>query len=242
MRARGGALMVLDVTTGSAAAVAAPAIPDSVAQAAFSPDGSLLAVQAGGPGDAEYEPEPPGSEIVLIDDWSSRNPRAESVPVPADSELAGQGAWAPDASRLALIPLHSPMQTGGGWLRTIERRAGEWVAGPGGSASIPDGYLLGWQSASRIVVWSSAGILSTNIDGSSPTPLSRVPGSAEVSVTNVQLAYALLPDLVSRPPGDPDRGPWPPWLRIATVTVILLAGGSVAIVVWSIRRRRRRAR
>ena len=51
---------------------------------------------------------------------------------------------------------------------------------------------------SRIVLLSSSEIESVNIDGSSAATLARVPGSAEVNVTNLQLAYALLPDLASR--------------------------------------------
>jgi len=239
MRARGGRLMVLDVTTGAAQPVAGPDIPDSVAQAAFSPDGSLLAVQAGGPGESEVQPAPPGAKVVLVGAWSSRTPAVESVPVPADYELAGQASFAPDGSRLALTPAHRPERSGSGWLRTIERRDGAWVSGPDGAASISDGFLLGWQSASRIVLWSSSEIESVNIDGSSAATLARVPGSAEVNVTNLQLAYALLPDLASRPAGEADRGPWPPWLRTITAGVVVAVLGIAALVVWSIRRRRR---
>jgi len=241
LRARGGRLMVLDVTSGQAHPITGPAIPESVAQAAFSPDGSLLAVQAGGPGESEHQPAPPGSEVRMVrggSEWAHPSV-IDTVAVPPFYELAGQSAFSPDGSRLALTAVSGRPESGA-WLHTVERSDEGWVAGPGPASGMRDDYFLGWQSSERIVVRSGQEILGVDIGGGSRQLLSRISASTQGVVYNVQLAYTLLPGLEVRAVGEVDRGPWPPWLRAAVtgVVLILLAAATVAVLVRRAHRRR----
>ena len=75
------------------------------------------------------------------------------------------------------------------------------------------------------------------LDGGTAEPLGAVPSTANYGVGRVQLAAGLLPDLVVREAGEPDRGPWPTGLR---VTVALLTAGAAGLLALVVTRRTRR--
>lgn len=251
LHARGGQLWALDVHSGQTQRLGATEIPDSVAQAAFSPDGSLLAVQAGGPDGAEHR-QRFGESVVIVRFTDARI--VATAPVPPYYRLAGPAAWSPDASRLALVAEgYSRPEQAEPWLRTLERtEAGVWSAGPEAAPGVPDGLFLGWQSRDRVVLHGQAGdpaqplgaILAVDVDGSALTELSRIEVEArsDMNLTSMQLAYVLLPDLQVRPAAEPNRGPWPTWLRaVAAITALLAVGAAWASVAVVRARRRTRA-
>ena len=243
LRARGGQLRLLDLDTGRTDTPTTPDLPTSVAYAAFSPDGTLLAVQAGGPEDgAEQRQSPPGRLLVVR---LSDGVVVATAPTPSYYRLANQAAWSPDGRRLALTPetqFPSP-ETTGAWLRTMEiSPSGAWQPGPAVTGA--SGFFLGWQTPDRVVVRTSE-IMAVDLNGGSSTVLSQVDVALEddVYIVDLQLAYALLPELRTRPAGEPDRGPWPTWLRVtvAVATLAVLLPLALAAVVVRARVRRRRS-
>jgi hypothetical protein len=238
-RARGGRLTLLDVTTGERHPIDAL---DSVAYAAFSPDGTDLAIQAGGPDGAEHRSTPPGTDLVVI-----TVPGGEvvaTVRVPAEFHLASQAAWSPDGSRLALT---SESSADSAWpgspalrLRTLERDGADWRVG---RDEVPSGDFLGWRSAGRFVMATGDEVVSVDLGDGSRTPLARLDPATDhdVLVVDLQLAYGLLPDVQERLHGDIDHGPWPSWLRVAALAVAFAVLGCLTlalVVVARVRRRR----
>jgi hypothetical protein len=243
VHARGGRLMVLDIRTGESRVVGGAELPPSVAEAAFSPDGSLLAVQGGGPSGGEHRQG--YDRTILIVRFVDAEVVA-TVSVPSSYRLAGPAAWAPDSSRLALVTADDAMQDPvGGWLRTLDRSDdGSWEVGPP-APTVPRGVFLGWQFRDRLLLHAQVGdpvttprsIVAVNFPGGAYDPLSRpeVEVRSDMMVASLQLAYSLLPDLRVRSAGEPDRGPWPVWLRVSVTVVVLLALGIASAVVFAVR-------
>ncbi len=236
-RARGGRLTLLDAISGERYPID---VLESVGNAAFSPDGTELAIQAGGPDGAEHRSIPPGADVVVI--TVPGGEVAARVAVPTDYQVANQAAWSPDGSRLAL--------TSGSRLRTVERDGAGWRVGP---AEVPVGFFLGWRSSDRFLMATGADmpgdsaaqspeIVSVDLGDGSRTPLARLdPGTGlDVLIGDLQLAYGLLPDVRVRPAGDIDHGPWPPWLRTGATAAALILLSGVALSIIVVRRARMR--
>ena len=201
-----GPLYVLDTTTGAAVAVA-----DDVAAAAFSPDGSRIAVQSR------------GSQQIRVLDRSGRS--VEQLLAPAGTRVAGGDAWSPDGSliavldatgdRVAFVPvaatvvLPAPLRTSGrvlGWLSPTE------VLVPAPATSWPTGDFR---------------VLRADLTSGDTSVWTSVPTSGgNDAVSDVTLATALLPQAHLDAPGDVDRGPWPLGVRVGFV----VAGAVLSLV------------
>ena len=86
-------------------------------------------------------------------------------------------------------------------------------------------------------------IVTTGLDGQPTSTLTgRDPDLGEnLHVGYLQVAYQLLGEVRSRPAGDPDRGPWPPWLRVLLGGCLTVVVVTVGVPLWLVRRRHRRA-
>ncbi|MET7399727.1 WD40 repeat domain-containing protein [Dactylosporangium sp. NPDC005572] len=210
-----GELTVLDLATGGTSTVAGQR---GVLDAAFSPDGRTLAAQV-------------ATELRLL----TAGGGSTVVPLPEGHRLGGPAAWSPDGSRLALfrVAAGSPSWAAGYW-------------SPSGLAvlDLPTEVSTPLDTnATRILGWQGADLLASNGDTIVSVPptgparvLARLQPGNDHWIDTVQLATARTGDLQVRDTGV-DRGPWPWWLRVLTVGLLLLAGGVVLMVL-----RRRRAR
>lgn len=249
-----GDISVLDVSSGEVRAV-----PGATRAwtAAFSPDGSELAVQhsvaAGGT-----------LEVVDLEGTGRR-----SLALPAGHQLGGADAWSPDGALLATSPVPSPC------LDAIDEA--EWTACQRQWSSIPDvidfvsatgrpaevpgpiegvtpeqgreqGRVLGWASAREVVVLAGRAhpehsgpgdfvVTRVSLDDGATERLSVVPNNGNYGVGRFQLAAGLLPDLHVRAAEEPDRGRWPVTLR---VTLAVLAAAAVGLLASTLVRRARR--
>ena len=192
-----GPLFVLDTRSGRS-----ELLTGDVTAAAFSPDGSRVAVQS------------PGSPRIRVLDRSGRT--VEQLLAPDRARIAGGAAWSPDGSLLAVfddvrdhvefVPVTTtavvpaPVPSGGrvlGWLSRTE------LLVPAPLTSVGDGdqrLLRADLVEGNTSVWASV-----------PT------AGARYAVRDVTLATALLPEAQLVAGGDVDRGPWPLGLRIGFV-------------------------
>jgi dipeptidyl aminopeptidase/acylaminoacyl peptidase len=227
---RSGVLSVLDLATGETAML--PAVTPVVA-AAFGPDGRL-AVQTG-----------PTTIWVGTTDGS----RTATMTVPDDHRLVDGVAWSPDGRLLALTGSTSTY-LGDDMYEVRPHVAFADATGAAGPVPepVPAEEMLGWRSPDRIVartaVTPPGEISEIPLGGGPARVLGRFPPgngceyrSHPCLAVDVRMASGRLADLVVRPAGRADRGPWPAWF------VLVLAGGAVgglligAALVSAVRRR-----
>jgi hypothetical protein len=209
-----GELAVLDLATGVSSTVAGQR---GVLDAAFSPDGRTLAVQV-------------GTELRLL----NADGGSTVVPLPDRHRLGGPAAWSPDGNRLALfrVAAGSPSWAAGYWypdglaVLNLPTR----VSTPLDTTATA---ILGWQGADLLASDHDT-IVSVPSTGSARVLARFQPGN-DHWIDMVQLATARTGDLQVGDTGV-DRGPWPWWLRMLTVGLLILALGVVLLVL-----RRRRA-
>ncbi|WP_432562411.1 TolB family protein [Kineococcus sp. SYSU DK003] len=205
-----GQLFVFDTRTDRAAAV--PGAADVVA-AAFSPDGSRLAVQG-----------TTAAAVRIVDPVGGAG---RQVPVPAGMRLAGAAAWSPDGELLAL-------RDGDRHLLFVATTPGREVPRP-----VPGrGDVLGWVAEDAVLHQAPAQgpghrtdfrVLRTDLADGSATPYLRIPtGGGSYAVSDLSLATALLPHAVTVQATEVDRGPWPLPLRLALVVVGALTAVSAS--------------
>jgi len=234
-----GDVGLLDVQTGIAEAL--PGASD-VKSAAFSPDGTELALQHGLVGGT--------LEVVSLVGVS---PRIVQAP---GGELDGPAAWSPDGLLLATTRLDC------GWYPELGACVGgapeiSFVDATGQGRRVPDplqvdvlggNRVLGWTASNEVAVLTETKLSDVDpdpgtywvtavpLDGGDPRRLSAIPGSSNYGVGRFQLASALLPDLdVRAASGTIDRGPWPLPLRAA---VVLLTGIAIAAMAKEVMNRR----
>lgn len=199
-----GPLFVLDVGTGTSDLVA-----EDVSVAAFSPDGTRIAVQGAG-----------GSPVRVLDRSGAV---LEQLDVPAGAALAGGDAWSPGSSLLAVVDER-------------DERIGFLPTGSGPTAGVPDavpgtGPVLGWLSDTEVLVHAPADasgdyrIARADLTTGASAPWTSIPtADANYAVSDLTLATGLLPDAHLVAATDPDRGPWPLPLRVG----LLVAGALMA--------------
>jgi hypothetical protein len=216
-----GTLFVLDLTTGE---ISAPLGRD-VMGAAFSPDGTRLAVQS------------PGMiRVIRLDGTVLRE-----VPIAAETLLAGAQAWSPDGALLVTIHYER------GYV-FLDPASGEESPVTLPSELLPNCWgdaVLGWRSPTTVLLstgdvegTTSNLITEVNLADGRRQVLSRFAVGAldDLAVCDVQLATALVPELTLRPGTNPDRGPWPAWAQITAAT-----GGTLVLLplaLWGFRRHR----
>jgi hypothetical protein len=203
----------------------------SAAAAAFSPDGSELAVEQSG-----------GVTVVDLRDGGVRS-------LAVDGVLAGPAAWSPDGRLIAVTTVGPPdaapvvgapgTPTGLSFVDASGRGHAEpervplSLAGPG--------RVLGWAGRAEVLTVlagdGSDGVDGIDeqtlsvvpLDGTEPRTLMRMPDLQSYGVGRFQLASAVAGSLAVVEPDDVDRGPWPWPLR----AVLAAAAGLVA---WGVAR------
>ncbi|MCZ2811385.1 WD40 repeat domain-containing protein [Modestobacter sp. VKM Ac-2979] len=246
-----GDVSVLDVSSGEVRALAGAT---QASTAAFSPDGSELAVQHSAPAGGTLA-------VFGLADGARRD-----LALPAGHQLGGAEAWSPDGALLATSRAPFPC------LDVIDEA--EWTACQEQGGSIPDvidfvaatgeptevprpvdevvaeaGRVLGWASAREVVVLAGRDraegsdpdeywVTRVSLDDGATERLSAVPtGGGNYGVGRFQLAAGLVPELDVRAAGEPDRGRWPVALR---VTMALLAAAAAGLLASVLARRARR--
>lgn len=213
---------VLDLTTGDARTWEGDARARTMA---FSPDGSMLAVQWSR-----------GMELVSVDGTVV----PDQVPQQPGA-LAGPDAWSPDGELVAV-------SVGDGSLAFVDVTGGEppdrLLPGLG-----LDDRVLGWTADREVVVPAASlpedggsgdlRVLRVDLDGGTPEPLTTLPSYGNFGVGRFQLASALLPDLLVRDPGDPDRGVWPLWASAVAAALLAWLARSVGRAGHTVARRSR---
>ncbi|PRY14032.1 WD40 repeat domain-containing protein [Kineococcus rhizosphaerae] len=208
-----GQLFVFDVASHRAVPVPGA---DVVTSAAFSPDGTRLAIQS------------PGASAVRVVD--PRTGTGTALPVPDGEHLAGGAAWSPDGDLIAV-------SDGDRRLDFVPTQPGRPAPAPLTSA----GDVLGWSSGSTVVharpAATGAGefrVERTDVRTGTTTAFWSVPTPAGLDVSGVSLATALLPGATPVPSVPADRGPWPVGLR-----VVLVVGAALLSVPAVVGLRRR---
>ena len=205
-----GDLFVLDLESGDAEPVPGG---EGTGRAAFSPDGTQLAVQ-----------QSEGSEDLAIVDLASSTVRA----LPHAGTLAGPNAWSPDGRLLAVA-----RESSIGFLDV----AGSRPSTPYDLAL--NQAVAGWVGEREVVLLDThddnvTRLVARPLEGGESRELTRIEGTSSYGVLYIQLASALLPDLETREAGEPDRGPLPTPFRIAAAVLVGLA---VTILAARITRR-----
>lgn len=191
-------------------------------RAAFSPDGTEIAVQGGG-------------LAIRVVDLAGRTVRSLT---PTDGlVLASNTAWSPDGTLLAVM--------GPSTVRFIDPSGGDRAVPAPVDVSDSSSVPVAWTGPDRLLLRVKGRHGDTDnvlVEVTLTTGARRKvtwvdtdPGG-NYKVGDFQLATGLLAQVEARPAGPPDRGPWPRWLR----GVVLI--GSVAMVwllVKAVRRRRR---
>jgi hypothetical protein len=211
-----GNLGLLDVEEGSTVLLQAD---DTVSAAAFSPDGTELAVQVD---------EANGGPLWVVD-LTSGSRRVMEAP----GVLAGPAAWSPDG-RLLATTTREPSSAPPG-VSALGRATGLVFVNPArrgrdGSAQLelalaPQGEVLGWNGSDEVLTLLAAvgqdpccrpdayELSAIPLDGGPPRTLMRITGLQSFGVSRFQLASAILDDLRVVAPVAVDRGESPLWLR-----------------------------
>jgi hypothetical protein len=252
-----GDVAVLDLVDGRSAALPGA---EAVTAAAFSPDGSELAVQGA------------DGQLRIVD--AKGDGVLRTLRVPSNHALDAPDAWSPDGRLLALSPVYAPcrfedepLTCEGVGRDTSGEIAFVDATGTGGPAAPPldvGGHpVLGWTAADRVVLlvpepdptfqpapgpdveyvdpdrhW----VTEVPLDGGEPQRLASVPtGGGNYGVSRFQLAGGLLEDAEVSAAGPADRGPWPLWLRLVTAVVAALLAAWILGSVLARRAARRPA-
>ncbi len=210
-----GDLLILDLATGATSEV--PGVDRALA-AAFSPDGRRLAVDS---------PQIVGLRIVDLQQGTVSTRSGAGV-------LAGPAAWSPDG-RLIAVSVRSGLS-----FVAVDEPIGATPAELALEDPERQGFL-GWSGDREVAVFArpdadTIRVLARPLDGSEPRELTGIGDQGSFAVYRFQLASGLLPDLVVRTAGEPDRGPLPPAFRILLAIVVGLAAAGL---VGLLNRRRR---
>lgn len=203
--------------------------------AAFSPDGTELALERSDDGDT----------TLSVIDLASGSRRE----LPADGLLAGAAAWSPDGRLLAITTV-KPSGAPPGVDDPGIPSGLSFVAATGDGGTTPEplsldlfgpGRVLGWAGPDEVMtVLNEAGadptvgpeyltLAGVPLDGSEPSTLMRIPDILSYGVGRFQLASAAADRLQVVDPDGLDRGPWPITWR---VTLAVLAGLAVWLIAW----------
>ena len=211
-----GDVGLLDLDTGTTTVLPYDA---QARTAAFSPDGSELAVQRDGVR---------GGQLSVVDlaSGASRVVEAEGV-------LAGPAAWSPDGRLLATTALETlaapagvPVPTSPTGLAFVDPsgRGGD-APEPAGLALSPQGDVLGWTASDEVLTLlavesddqccgpAAYDLAAVPISGGPPRTLMRIPDLESFGVSRFQLAWTALDGIRVVTPADVDRGGWPAPLR-----------------------------
>ncbi len=239
-----GEIGVLDTQTGTARLLPGPA---GARAAAFSPDGTELAIHRlgnGSVGSQDWFAQMAGGaiDIVNLDGTPDRQ-----IPLPVDLYLNSHAAWSPDGALLAM------------GVSGIGKHGIVFLDASGADGPVPaplprtvSGWhgILGWTGPRELLVlggdersgdreedlhWLTA----LPVDGGEPRRLSAVPAGGNFGVGAFQLATGLLPDLEIRYAADADRGKLPLPLRVGTALVV---GGLAFAATELVVRRRKKSR
>ena len=222
-----GSIALLDLPDDSAEVLE---LDGSATAAAFSPDGSQLAVEQSG-----------GVTVVGLQDGGRRS-------LAVDGVLAGPAAWSPDGRLLAVTtvePVSAPpgvdapgVPTGIGFVDPTGR--GRSVPEPLALDLTGPGRVLGWAGPREALTVLADGaddqtLSVVPLDGAEPRPLMRMSDLGSFGVGRFQLASSVAGSLEVVDPDGVDRGPWPWALR----GVLAVAAGLLA---WLIARHFARGR
>ena len=212
-----GSIALLDLPDDSAEVLE---LDGSATAAAFSPDGSQLAVEQSG-----------GITVVDLQDGGRRSLEVDGV-------LAGPAAWSPDGRLLAVTSVEPSIAPAG--LDAPGTPTGLTFIDPSGEGrAVPDpvplplagpGRVLGWADSGEVLAvlvvdGTDAQVLSgVPLDGTRPRPLMRMSDLGSYGVGRFQLASSVAGSLEVVDPDGVDRGPWPWALR----GVLAVAAGLLA--------------
>ena len=223
-----GAIAVADLSGDSAEVLD---LDGSATAAAFSPDGTELAVEQSG-----------GVTVVDLQDGGRRT-------LAVDGVLAGPAAWSPDGRLLAVTTVE-PVSAPPGVDAPGTPTGLSFVDARGGGGAVPDPLALDLTGPGRVLGWAGPAEVLTvlgvdgvdeqtlsavPLDGAEPRALMRMTNLGSYGVGRFQLASAVAGSLEVVDPDDVDRGPWPWALR----AVLAAAAGLLA---WAVARRLLRGR
>lgn len=231
-----GGIGMLDLKTGGTSGVPGLAVGASgPTAAAFDADGTRLAVQID-----------EAVELIMVSGG-----HIATLPLPRDHQLVPYVAWSPDGALLATRSQRPESQGGIVFLSTQGRSLPPNVASNLESSPAEFG---GWSAPDRIVMVSETDrhpdyrvereVVEVSLATGKRRVISWFSGahtcefsSMHCKALNVRFAAGLLPTLVTRPAGPPDRGPWPVPL---TMSVILTFTGAAWLAFKLARHLRRR--
>jgi Tol biopolymer transport system component len=242
--ARVGTMAILDLTTGQSIPV--PGLRP-VQAAAFAQDGSRLVVQSA-----------LQTWIVTLD-----GRRERQVALPSGTGIVPRNAWSPDGRTLATTTWRADSwqlldgSTTSAYVVDADVKFGVYDITKNGGLPRPisdDAMFLGWRSGDHVLVLTpsptdSGGeeLTDVSITDGTKTVLSRFDtgrtcelGMQTCQVSQIAVAADLLQAMTVRPAGVPDRGPWPSSMRLLVGAPCVLVAGLAALVVYRLRRRRRR--